>query len=344
MNFYVFSIRGIPVHLSVWALALVAWLAWSWGDPVQGALVGVGAILSVLIHELGHAVVAARYGLQPSILLHALGGTTQHLRARTDGQDAWIIAAGPLIQIGAGFVAMLGWIGAALLVPAVAAQPLFAGFMTGFLYVSLIWGAINLAPMWPLDGGKLFRLALLHLLRVKPVRADQVTHVVGMGLAIATLLGFWLLVPGSGFLVLVIFGMVAFQNFMALREGRAAGPVRPRSDHADGLLDDARNAFARRDWPEAARIGHQIRAEPNVPDKVLAEALELLTLAHIYDGALGEGVRFARLAPPTPRLVSAWVQALIELDRAADARRVLADHGASLPPTLRAELALRLAD
>lgn len=343
MNFYVFSIARIPVHLSVWALLLVAWLAWRMGDPVLGAMMGLGALISVLIHELGHAVVAARYGLQPAILLHALGGVTQHTPARTDAQDAWIIAAGPLIQLAAGAVVLVGWVLGAAIAPAIAGHPMVSSFLFAFLYVSLFWGLINLAPMWPLDGGKLFRLGLIHLLSVKPLLADRITHITGIALAIVAFLLFWLFIGGFLLLVLLIFGMVAFQNVMALREDRGAGPVRRQSKHARSLLTEARAAFERRDWREAARLGHQIRAEPEVPERILSETFEIIALAHIFDGALDEGVRFARRAPPTSSVVSAWVQALVELDRLDEARAVLRDHADGLPSTLRAELEARLA-
>ena len=105
MQFYIFSFRGIPVTLSVWALLLIGWLAFRGGDPLSGAVMGVGVLLSILIHEFGHALVAARYGLQPSVTLHALGGTTFHTPAKTDGQDALIVAAGPALQLAASAVA-----------------------------------------------------------------------------------------------------------------------------------------------------------------------------------------------------------------------------------------------
>jgi stage IV sporulation protein FB len=344
MTFYVFSVGRIPVHLSVWALILVVWMAWRWGDPIGGALVALGAITSVLIHELGHAAVAARYGLQPAILLHALGGTCEHLPARSDRHNAYSLAAGPLVQIAIGAVVLVASIAAAAAAPGLVATPYVQAFLLGFIYVSLFWGAINLAPMWPLDGGKLFRLGLLHVLKLRPAVADRVTHGVAIALAVLAFLAFWMIFPGSSFLVFVIFGLVAFQNVMALREARSAGPVRPQNRHANGLINDARAAFERGDWAEAARIGHQLRGEPGVPEKAVAEAFEIIALSHIFDGALDEGVRFARRAPRTPRVVSAWVQALVELGRSDEARRVLDESGAALPAALREELDRRVSE
>lgn len=338
MNFYIFSVGRIPIHLSVWALLLIAWIAFRLGDPLIGALMGLGALVSILIHELGHAVVADRYGLQPAVLIHALGGVTQHARAQTDKQDAIIIAAGPIVQLAVGAVVLIAWLGAALVVPEIAGNVYLASVLYAFLYVSLFWGLINLAPMWPMDGGKLFRLGLIHLLGLRPLLADQITHVTGVVLAVAAFLLFWSLIGGFILLVLIIFGMIAFQNIMALRRGSSGEPVRRTSKHARALLTDARGAFDRGEWAEAARIGHQIRAEPSVPDKMIAEVFEIIALAHIFNGDLDEGVRFAKRAPPTERVVEAWIRALHELNRSDQARRVLADHASSLTEPLHDEL------
>lgn len=343
MNFHVFSIARIPVHISVWALLLIGWLAFRGGDPISGAMIGVGLLVSVLIHEFGHAIFAARYGLQPSILLHALGGVTQHARAKSDRQDAIIIAAGPLIQLGVGGVVLVGSLAASVVAPDLMSNLYLTSFLTGFLYVSLFWGLINLAPMWPMDGGKLFRLGLLHLGKLKPARSDRITHITGIATAVIAILLFWW-AGGGSFLILIflIFGMIIYQNIMALREQRSAGPVRPQGKHARSLLSDARDAFERGDWSEAARLGHQIRAEPHVSDKMMSEVFEIIAVAHIFDGQLEEGVRFGRRAPPTPRVIAARVRALHELDRTDEARELLADHEGALPEDLHEELRARL--
>ncbi|TVQ94085.1 MAG: hypothetical protein EA397_02955 [Deltaproteobacteria bacterium] len=338
MNFYVFSVGRIPVHLSIWALLLIGWLAFRLGDPIVGAMIGVGAIASILVHELGHAVVAARYGLQPEVLIHALGGLTRHTRAESDRQDAIIIAAGPLIQLAVGAVVLVASFFVFAAIPGLAENLYLTSILYAFLYVSLFWGVINLAPMWPMDGGKLFRLGLIHLLSVRPLLADRITHITGIVLSVAAFLLFWLLIGGFVLLALIIFGMITYQNVMALRSGSSGEPVRPTSKHARALLNEAREAFGERNWAEAARLGHQIRAEPNVPDRMLSEVFEVIALSHIFNGDLEEGVRFAKRAPPTPRVIEAWVRAHHELGERSTARSVLDRHADALDEELRSEL------
>lgn len=339
MEFEIFRFGGIPVRLSIWALLLVGWFALR-SDPISGVFLALGVLTSVLIHEYGHALVARHYKLSPSIRLHALGGATAHAPAQTDGQDALILVAGATLQLIASAVFAAIWFALGAFAPAVAVHPYLASFGSAFLFVGVFWAVVNLLPLWPLDGGKLYRLGLLRLLNVKPAMADKVTHwtaIVGMALLI---LAFWLLFAGGGgvFIVLLLFGFLIFQNVQALRAGASAGPIRRVNTHAKSLLANARKAFQQRNWAEAARIGHQIRHEPEISDRMLDEVFEIIALAHIMDGKLEEGVRFARRAPATPKVIEAQVKAQLHLGRTEDARRTLMDRGAQLSFELQREL------
>lgn len=340
MQFRLYTIGGIPVHVSVWVLGLIAWVAFRNGDPIAGIFGGLGLLVSVLIHEYGHALVAARYRLNPSITLLMFGGVTHHARAQTDGQDAFILVSGAALQLVASLVFYIGWVLLDPFMPALSGHPYFVAFGYTFLFVGVFWALVNLFPLWPLDGGKLFRLGLIHLLKQTPVMADRVTHIAGIiGHSLLIIL-FWLLLAdtGAAFLVLILFGFMIFQNVQALRSGNAAGPVRRTNQHAKSLLQEARDAFAAENWREAARLGHQIRAEPEVPDKTLLEVFEIIALAHIFDGKLEEGARFARRAPNKPQVVAAQVKALAALGKTDEARSVLKLRGDKLPDDLRQEL------
>jgi len=342
MQFQIYSLGGIPVRLSIWALLLIGWLAFRYGDPIAGAFAGLGVLTSVLIHEYGHALVAARYKLMPSITLHAFGGFTMHQQAKTDGQDALILAAGATLQLIASGVFVAGWVALGLIAPALASNGWLVAFGSAFLFVGIFWAVVNLLPLWPLDGGKLFRLFLLRIAKVKPLLADQITHYTAIVGLIGLILGFWLIFGGAFiFLVMILFGFMIFQNVQALRSGRS-GPVRRVNTHATDLLKQARAAFQDKRWAEAARIGHQIRAEPDVSDRVLEEVFEIIALAHIFEGKLDEGVRFARRAPGSPRVVTAQVKALMALERMDDARDVLESRGHALPFQTKRELEAEL--
>ncbi|MGA0963187.1 MAG: site-2 protease family protein, partial [Ilumatobacteraceae bacterium] len=93
-------IAGIPVRLHWSALLVAAYLAYSLGSIVSLVAVAVGVVcfgLSILFHELGHALVASRCGVATtSIDLWALGGVARLAsEAPAPKEEAMIAAAGP---------------------------------------------------------------------------------------------------------------------------------------------------------------------------------------------------------------------------------------------------------
>ncbi|MBL9123796.1 MAG: M50 family metallopeptidase, partial [Planctomycetaceae bacterium] len=106
-----FSVLGIPVrvHPLFWLVCLLLG-----GDrDVSSALRWVGVVfVSILVHELGHALVARSYGANPWITLYSFGGLASYRGARTDTKSSIaIILAGP----------MAGFLFAAFLVVAIIA-------------------------------------------------------------------------------------------------------------------------------------------------------------------------------------------------------------------------------
>jgi membrane-associated protease RseP (regulator of RpoE activity) len=107
--------------------------------------------VAVLLHELGHAFAARFYGERPHIELHAMGGHTTWTETRRLPwhQRVKVLLAGPGIGFLAGGLLYL----VNSMAPVSGPYPLLlAGYM--FLWVTIAWGAFNLAPMLPLDGGQ----------------------------------------------------------------------------------------------------------------------------------------------------------------------------------------------
>jgi stage IV sporulation protein FB len=127
------------------------------------AIFMVAAFLSILIHELGHAIAGLKRGApQVGIQLHGMGGTAIFPYARFDRTSNLIVtASGPL--------ASLALAGAAFGVLTLAANrwdtqqyPLFLlyYFFATLFAVNLFWTVFNLFPVLPLDGGQLVRAFL----------------------------------------------------------------------------------------------------------------------------------------------------------------------------------------
>ena len=342
MVFPLFTIWRIPVFAQPWALAVPLYCLYifDW-NPLTGLAAAAGVLLSVWIHEMGHALMAARWNLRPQVVLGAIGGFCQHDRAETDGQDAAIIAAGPGIQILAGVLLAAIWAGLGAAAPDIAMHPVLYAFGSAFLLVSILWGAINLLPIWHLDGGRLYRLGLIHILKLKPGPADKTTHITAIVIGALLALGF--LAIREPFAVLLI-GFLVFQNIQRLRAGTAAGPVRKTNSHAKDLLKQARKALDNGEYREAARLGHQIRAQPDVPDRILAPTWEIIAVGSIQSGRVEDGLRFARRAPQTPRVVAARVQGLLELGKVDEAEELLRSREfANMPATLQDALETEVA-
>lgn len=327
MGFQIFSIKGIPVSVSPWYLLLFAF--WLRGDIVGGLIFAIVVTISILVHELGHALVARHYRLQPRILLWGMGGLTFHEQAERDGHDALILAAGPA----AGLV--LGGITFAIAHVLPPTTMRAAQFVQLMLYVNIIWSFVNLLPVWPLDGGQLFRLGLLQV--VKPGTADKITHYVSFPLllvAVALAISWSSLFLG----LLAAFGI--WQNVRALRGEVSSGTVRPgASKEAKALLVEAKKAYAVGDYAEAARYCHRIREHSHVGESTLRETWAILGPATTRLGDHQAAIRFLERAPDTPDVIEAKIECLHQLDRRADLDALLASKAfGKLPAARRAEI------
>src|ERR1044071_1876737 len=135
-GFHLFTLADIPVRMSPWYLFLLAFLTLR--DRASGLLFALCITLSLLAHELGHAFVARHYKLRPEILLHGLGGLTGHERARSDRQDALIIAAGPLAGLLLGGACLLA--SYVLTIESLALQMM----LRQLVWINFFWSLFNL--------------------------------------------------------------------------------------------------------------------------------------------------------------------------------------------------------
>jgi Zn-dependent protease len=121
-----------------------------------GALCAVGLFTSVILHELGHSIVARWYGVRVRrIILWLLGGVAEFEEMpRQRGAEAVVGIAGPIVS----FI-----LGAALLIAyfAVKATAPITSTILGYLAgMNIMLGLFNLIPALPLDGGRILRSLL----------------------------------------------------------------------------------------------------------------------------------------------------------------------------------------
>jgi Zn-dependent protease/CBS domain-containing protein len=187
------SIGGIDVMVRSSWLLVAALLSYVVATRIEAEVPGLGGwrylaglacaillTLSLLLHEVSHALVARRCGIPVrSITLHFIGGVTAiDGEPRTPRQELAISGVGPLTSIGIGLAAL----GLYLVTPGALLQ-LVVGMLAA---ANLLVGVLNLVPGMPLDGGRVLRAAVWKVTG-DPHKATAVSGWAGRIVAVATL-------------------------------------------------------------------------------------------------------------------------------------------------------------
>jgi Zn-dependent protease/predicted transcriptional regulator len=184
-------VAGIDVYVHFTFLILVAWVLavhWIGGASPASAIGGAGFVLAifgcVLLHELGHALAARRYGIGTrDILLLPIGGVARLERfPERPSHELVVSLAGPVVNLGiAGFL-FVWLVVTSQLVPLSALGWTSGPWLERLLAVNLFLAAFNMIPAFPMDGGRVLRA--LMTLRTGPVRATRIAAAVGRGFAV----------------------------------------------------------------------------------------------------------------------------------------------------------------
>jgi Zn-dependent protease len=172
---------------------------------VAGVAFAVLLTLSLLLHEISHALMAKRFGIGVrSITLHFIGGVTA-IDGEPDNpkQEFAISAVGPATSLA------LGGLAFALL--QVTPDGLLSFVVGGLAGANLVVGILNLVPGMPLDGGRVLRAALWKATG-DPHKATSASGWVGRGVAVLVLFSPWILmavgvpVGFTDYLIALVFG------------------------------------------------------------------------------------------------------------------------------------------
>lgn len=270
-DLFIGRILGIPIYLGPSWFFVALLLTVLYAPDVERAVTGIGggsyvvsfgfALLlygSVLLHELGHSVVARSLGLPVRrITLHAFVGLSEiEKEPPTPAKEAMVAAAGPAMSV----VLALG---AAAMVPRLESGTIGRVLAVGLMFSNAIIAVLNLLPGLPLDGGRVLR-ALVWKLSASPVRATTIAAWSGRGVGItvaAVGVGWGARIGGSAGLyntvVAVLVGWFIYAG--------ASGAL--RAAKVQGVLPHLQARTLTR------------RAMPVAADLPLAEALRRLALA-----------------------------------------------------------------
>lgn len=307
-----FRLGRIPVEVlpSHWFIAgLIAWSflpATSTSGPSLSSLVKpeslgllamgiVVVFVSILVHELGHALVALAFGYRPTIQLAWLGGATQP-NARGPipwKRDLLLTFAGPALE------SVLA-VAARFALPLAAHTPYLWYGLEICWYVNICWAVLNLVPVLPLDGGRIAHVLFLRLFGKKGVLAAQ-----GLGAAVSLGIAYWALERDMMWvgLFFAFFGAQAIRVLLAARRAEA----KP-DDPDQRRLAEALREFQTGQLDVAKRQAELLLSkEPAAHPQIQAKSHRLLGWIAIKDGqgraaldhfsqVRGEGVEPAALA------------------------------------------------
>ena len=210
------QVAGIDLFLHPSALLVWLFVASGTGSGLIDSLPLVVALFtSIVLHELGHALMARRYGIGTNdITLYLIGGIARLNRMpRSAGPELLIALAGPAVNV----VIAAGLAG----VMALGVHPRLLYEVLG-LNVALV--LFNLLPVFPMDGGRVLRALLSGWLG--RVRATEIAATIGQALAIVggvvgLFNGRWLL----AILAVFIYSAAAVERFQVRAEDRQRGPA-----------------------------------------------------------------------------------------------------------------------
>jgi Zn-dependent protease len=238
-----FRLFGFPVRINpfFWLVSLILATGGGKLEPSR-AFVWVAVVLvSILIHELGHAFVQRYFGGRPWIVLHGIGGLAIcddcdrsprsqiliSLAGPAAGFIFAIVVAGVLFATGhrIGLTLRGGepnweWLGSeyAEVLPMILFDLYFAPYTSNLanqlasalLQVNVLWGLVNLLPVYPLDGGRVAR----ELFTLGDPRRGIVQSL-QLSIGAAVLVAVFALTQRSMFTA-IMFGLLAVGSYQAL--------------------------------------------------------------------------------------------------------------------------------
>ncbi len=228
-----FRLFGVPVrvHPFFWVATLFLGMGGGPADPVRMLIWVAVVFVSILVHEFGHATLQRAYGGHPWITLYSFGGLAscndcdrspwRQIVISLAGPVAGFIFAGIVVGILLGSGHLLGfelswspvnWLPFDLTYALQHNKYGPVDLVVGdLLFVNIMWGLLNLLPVYPLDGGRIAR----ELFTIGHPRAGIVLSLM-LSICVAILLALYALMHEQTYTALM-FGLLALGNFQTLQ-------------------------------------------------------------------------------------------------------------------------------
>lgn len=183
--------RGIGVYLHATFLIVIGFIVlshWSVGASVGKMLEGVGFIVAlfgcVLLHEFGHALTAARYGIKTQdITLLPIGGLARLERMPDEPlQELWVALAGPAVNVVIAAALFITLQFTSTWTPLQQLSMTSGPILERLMVVNIMLVVFNMLPAFPMDGGRVLRALLAT--RLEYTQATQIAANIGQVMAL----------------------------------------------------------------------------------------------------------------------------------------------------------------
>jgi Zn-dependent protease len=235
----------ISIHPFFWVFAVL--FGFFISKSLLGTFIWVGIIfISVLFHELGHALTSIIFKQKPKIQLIALGGMTSYEGKNLNYLKQFLIVLnGPIFGI------ILFLIASAILYLNVFTNQIAIATLKNIQMVNLFWSIVNLLPILPMDGGQLLRIVLESIFKERGFK---------ISLFIGFVFAFILALAGFAFryyLFGAIFFLFAFQSFDMYRKSKNISK-KDRNPDLINLLNQAEKFYAEKDFDKSKELFSKI--------------------------------------------------------------------------------------
>jgi stage IV sporulation protein FB len=219
-----FRLFGIPVTVTPWfwlAGIIGGWQS-SISEHLDLLLIWIGCLfVSILVHEMGHALTAQWFGWPPQVFLYLFGGVAVYRPGygHTTTRSVLISLAGPgagfvlygLIRLLREFVVASGSL--RTLDPAMLMR--VADFFMQMEWINLWWGIVNLLPVLPLDGG---RIAEALFQRARPWDGRRMAVMLSIAVSAAVAFYFFAVNKNYGTFPAMLFAVLCISNVQMLQQ------------------------------------------------------------------------------------------------------------------------------
>ena len=296
----VLKVFDIEINLASSWFLIATLITWSLADQVfpqqipglstlQYVTLGIVAMLpffiSLLLHELAHALVAKSFGLRvPRITLFLFGGVAElGDEPDTASHEFWIAIAGPAMSLA---LASVFWVSSVIVRLISADFPQVHTVLSYLATINLILAVFNMLPAFPLDGGRVLRAAIWSRTRdiLKATKTStQLGEYLGIGLMALGLLalfqgvrlsGAWQIMIGLFIVVAAKSSFESLRTKILLGNERVADVMSPNAVTADPDLSLT-------DLVNRTMLRNRVSFVPVVEDGVLLGHIDTKVLSMI---------------------------------------------------------------